>query len=534
MADPVLIVGAGPTGLTAALELARMGVPVRLVDTAAAPATTTRAIGVQARTLELLQQRGLAEALVARGNRGNGGSIYGGGRRLVKLDFGLIDSPFPYLLFVSQAETEALLREAVAKLGVTLEREVELVALGQHAHEGDASPVLAILRHADGRLEQVRTPWLVATEGAHSLCRTTLDLPFDGKTRTEHYVLGDMHAEGDLPDSDFHIFGSDHGFLALFPMGGSHFRLIASITPEAGSDETEPPSLALLQQIYDERAHVPARLHDMAWSSWFRINSRMVSRLKAGHVLLGGDSAHIHSPAGAQGMNTGMQDMMNLGWKLAMVIQGAALPALLDTYEADRLPVMRGVLAQTETLTNVMGSDSPALRSVLNRVLPFIGGTGLVQENATARMSQIAIGYRHSPLSTGGGHGLHAGVRVPDVPVRLVGQDRDCGLQGLLDPSRFTLVLAHPADDKTVAPDAETGAWGDTLAVVRVQPPAAETQGLTFAHAFGALPSAMLVRPDAYVAWTGAARDAPRLLSEFRQRWMAGAPPASTSGQPPG
>jgi 2-polyprenyl-6-methoxyphenol hydroxylase-like FAD-dependent oxidoreductase len=419
MTYPVLIVGAGPTGLTAALELSRLDIPVRLIDKQLEAATTSRAIGVQARTLELLEQRGLAEEMVGLGNPGLAGSVYGGGKRVFRLDFGHVDSRYAYLLFISQAETERVLRDAIGRQGVTIERGVELVGLSQDALTHDPSPVKAVLRHADGHLELAQAPWLISAEGAHSVARTTLDLQFEGKTLDEQYALGDLHIDGGLAETDFHIFSSPHGFMGLFPMGGGRFRLIAS-NPISKPEKGTEPSLDELQRIYDQRSHITARFHDMSWSSWFRINSRMVPRLKVGRLLLGGDAAHIHSPAGAQGMNTGIQDMINLCWKLALVLKGTAPAKLLDTYEEDRLPVIRNVLFKTENLTGLIGSENPVVRSLFNHLGPYIGGAGLVQESSTARMSQVALGYRDSPLSANHAHpgGLNAGDRVPDVRVR--------------------------------------------------------------------------------------------------------------------
>ena len=357
MPDRVLIVGAGPTGLTAALELSRLGIPVRIIDKQAAPPTTSRAVGVQARTLELLELRGLADEMVRLGNPGLAASFYGGGKRVFRLDFTRIDSRYHYLLFISQAETERILRTAVEKQGVRIERGVELVGLAQDVLSHDPNPVRVVLRHADGRLEQAQAPWLISAEGAHSTVRATLDLPFEGKTRDEQYALGDLHIDGELAETDLHIFSSEHGFLGLFPMGNRRFRLMAS-NPLSRPSKDTAPTLQELQAIYDQRSQVPARFRDMSWSSWFRINSRMVARLKVGRLLLGGDAAHIHSPAGAQGMNTGIQDMINLAWKLALVLKGQAPPALLDTYEQERLPVIRDVLAKTEGMTNVIGSGN--------------------------------------------------------------------------------------------------------------------------------------------------------------------------------
>src|ERR1700730_1485279 len=404
MTDPVLIVGAGPTGLTAALELSRMGVAVRLIDKRQAPATTSRAIGVQARTLELFEQRGLAEEMLRLGNKGRFTSIYGGGKRVFRLDFGHVESRYPFMLLISQAETERILREAVARQGVTPEWNTELVGIGQDVLSHDASPVQAVLKLADGSLERVAAPWLISAEGAHSLVRTTLDLPFEGHTRAEQYALGDLLVAGDLPDSDICIFSSDHGFMGLFPMGGEHFRLIAS-NPLSKPSKNAEPSLDELQRIHDQRSHIPARFHDLMWSSWFRINSRMVSRLKVGRLLLGGDAAHIHSPAGAQGMNTGIQDMINVAWKLALGVKGQPPPALLDTYEQERLPVIRDVLAHTEGLTSVIASEK--------QFGPWTQESEMAQDPIAARMCQLAIGYRDTPLSATHLHeGLHAGDRV--------------------------------------------------------------------------------------------------------------------------
>jgi 2-polyprenyl-6-methoxyphenol hydroxylase-like FAD-dependent oxidoreductase len=527
MADRVLIVGAGPTGLTAALELSRLGVSVRIIDRQSAPSTTSRAIGVQARTLELLQLRGLSEELVRLGNPGLAGSVYGGGKRVFRLDFTQVDSRYHYLLFVSQADTEQVLREAIEKRGVVVEWSVELIGLSQDMLSHDASPVKVVLRHADGRLEQAQASYLISAEGAHSMVRTTLDLQFEGKTRDEQYALGDLHMDGDLAETDFHIFSSEHGFMGLFPMGDRRFRLIAS-NPISKPNKKTVPALEELQAIYDQRSHIPARFRDMSWSSWFRINSRMVSRLKVGRLLLGGDSAHIHSPAGAQGMNTGIQDMINLSWKLALVLKGQAPASLLDTYEQDRLPVMRNVLTKTEGLTGIIGSENPILRDLFNHLGPWIGGAHFIQEISTARMSQIALGYRDSPLSANHAHGgeLHAGDRVPDIPVRCRSGDGDVwqnrALFGLLDPSRFVLLLVQPLEASTAPAELRDAVrpWGDLIRVVELAPTPDEADRARFHAVFGRSAGVFLVRPDGYLGFADGEREAVRHLDTYCRRWL--------------
>jgi 2-polyprenyl-6-methoxyphenol hydroxylase-like FAD-dependent oxidoreductase len=222
---PVLIAGAGPTGMMAAIELSRFGIPVRLIEKKSEPETTSRAVGVQARTLELLEQRGLAKALVELGTPGLAGSIYGGGKRIFRIDFAHIDSKYRYMLFVSQAETEKILGEALNKAGVTIERNLKMIAFGQ----GDRGATLtAVLQRTDGSLEQCECAYLIDAEGAHSTARGTLGLDFEGKSLAEDYALGDLFIDGDLVETDFHIFSSEHGFMGLFPMGKRRFRLIAS------------------------------------------------------------------------------------------------------------------------------------------------------------------------------------------------------------------------------------------------------------------------------------------------------------------
>jgi 2-polyprenyl-6-methoxyphenol hydroxylase-like FAD-dependent oxidoreductase len=520
----VLIVGAGPAGMMAALELSRFGIPVRLIEKTPEPATTSRAVGVQARTLELLEQRGLAAPLVTQGNPGYGASVYGEGKRLFRMAFEDIDSKYNYILFVSQAETEKLLRGALEKAGVRTERSVSLIAFAQAER---ASSATAILQHPDGSLERFECSYIIDAEGAHSTVRSTVGLEFEGKALEENYALGDLHLDGDLVETDFHIFSSEFGFLGLFPLGNLRWRLIASNPLSKPSKDTEP-SLGELQQIYDQRSHIPAGFRDMSWSSWFRINSRMISQLRVGQVFLGGDSAHIHSPAGAQGMNTGMQDMINLGWKLAMVMKGQAKPELLDTYGADRLPVIQNVLTKTEGLTGAIGSESTLFRSVFAHLAPWLVGNEYIQRNSTERMSQLALNYRESPLSVAEGHpgSLRAGDRMPDA--RLTVLSRQGSLEPnpqpttmfeLLDPSRFTLFYCNiPNPERTHAEIQNAiSPWRYLMRGYQIAP--AEDEHNTFRSKFGNSASIILVRPDGYIALIGTDKSIPH-IAEFCNKWL--------------
>jgi 2-polyprenyl-6-methoxyphenol hydroxylase-like FAD-dependent oxidoreductase len=563
----VLIAGGGPTGLTAALELRRFGIPVRIIDEKEGPEGTSRAVGIQARTLEELELRGLAGDLVRIGQHATGGDIYGEGKLLVHVDFTRIPSSYNYLLFLSQNETDRVLREALEAEGAAVEWGVKMIAFGQ-----TASGVTATLEHSDGSIEEVRPAYVIDAEGAHSIIRSTLGLQFAGKTLDETFVLGDVHLSGDLPNSSFHIFSSELGFLGLFPMGGSEFRLVAgNPAAENPANDTAPsasPTLEELQAIYDQRSHIPARLHQLTWGSFFHINSRVVKTLRVGRIFLAGDAAHIHSPAGAQGMNSGIQDAINLGWKLALVMQGVAPEKLLDTYEQDRLTVMRSIISRTEALTKITGGHS-ILRSFFIHVAPHIANADFVQQNATAHISQISLNYRTSPLSEDhfGDGSLAAGDRIPDLPIRRAassGAQIELGkLFSLLNPSRFTLLLANfpasaasnsstpafatsnsAASDSAASDPAAIRAklfsaasdsaasdpavirakllqvsapWRDLIDIFEISAPAGDA-GKPFAECFGVKPSITLVRPDAYVAFRGgesSAEEFPKYCSKW-------------------
>ena len=528
IAETVLIVGAGPTGMMAALELSRFGIPVRLIDKTPEPATTSRAVGVQARTLELWQQRGMADSLVPLGNKGVAATSFADGKRIFRLEFKHTDSDYHYILFVSQAETERVLRETLDRSGVKVERSTALVAFAQGE---ESSGVTAVLQHGDESIERFPCSYMIAAEGAHSIVRATLGLSFEGKSLEEQYALGDLYVDGDIVDSDLQTFSSEHGFLGLFPMGNRRFRLIASNPISKPSKDTEP-SLEELQQIYDQRSHLPARFRDMSWSSWFHINSRMIHRMNVGKVFLGGDSAHIHSPSGAQGMNTGMQDMINLGWKLALVIKGEAKPELLGTYTAERVPIIRNVLTKTEGLTKIIGSENEVFRALYTHIAPWLVGIEFVQENSTERMSQLALNYRDSSLSVSDGHSgnLRSGDRMPDLPVTLLNREGSAEQNptpatvfGLLDPSTFTLFYSNITDPARTHSQIH-GAIGSWHYLMRGHQIAADKHHRDdFQKLFGDSSSILLVRPDGYIGFTGTEKSILE-LAKYCDQWFVSKP----------
>ncbi|MDT5108589.1 MAG: hypothetical protein QOE20_479, partial [Mycobacterium sp.] len=361
---PVLIVGAGPTGLTAAIELSRLGVDVRIVDKAIEASTTSRALGVQARTVELLRPRGVADEMLRLGNRASATTLYADGQRLAGIELHRMASEYNFILMLAQSETERLLTEGLSRQGVEVERGVEFESLAQ-----DDDGVHVALRHVDGRREVLSASYVIAADGSHSPIRKALGLPFVGRSLTHSYVLGDVHLAGAVPENQLSIFLASNGFLAIFPMGDGRFRFMAT-DPDGVTGDTPEPSLDDIQRLYDRTAHIGAQLYELNWSSRFRINSRHMTTLRDGRVFFGGDAAHVHSPAGGQGMNAGIQDMINLSWKLAMVLHGSARPALLDTYASDRLPVIAQLVTMTERATKAFNSTSPVAHALLTRLAP--------------------------------------------------------------------------------------------------------------------------------------------------------------------
>jgi 2-polyprenyl-6-methoxyphenol hydroxylase-like FAD-dependent oxidoreductase len=321
---PVLIVGAGPTGLTAAIELSRLGIGVRIIDRAPERSLTSRALGIQARTVELLRVRGVGNEMLRLGNRANTTTLYSGGEKLAAIGLHRMPSEFNYVLLLAQSETERLLTEQLNRQGVKVERGVEMVSVSRRPdHLG------VRLRSGDGAEEAVTASYLIAADGSHSAIRKALGLPFRGRSLTQSYVLGDLYLAGDVPEDQLSIFLARNGFLAVFPMGDGRFRFMAT-DPDAITGDTGDPTLDDIQRLYDRTVHLPAQLYNLNWSSRFRINSRHMTTLRDGRVFFGGDAAHVHSPAGGQGMSAGVQDMINLSWKLAMVLKGQARPELLD------------------------------------------------------------------------------------------------------------------------------------------------------------------------------------------------------------
>ena len=523
----VLVVGAGPTGLTAAMELSRLGVPVRIIDRAAAPSPTSRALAVQARTLELMEPRGVGADMVRLGNPARATALYGRGRRLAAVRLDRIPSRFNYVLMLAQSDTERLLAEQLAAQGVHVERGAEFVSLTQ-----DAGGVDAVLRTAGGEQELARCAYLIDASGAHSAVRHALNLPFTGRQLVQRYLLGDLHLDGAIPADELSVFLADDGFAALFPMAGRRFRLIAT-DPGPDTPAGTDPALEDLQRVFDRVSPIPVRLRDLVWSSRFRISSRHLGTLRAGNVFFGGDAAHIHSPAGGQGMNTGIQDMVNLCWKLALVTGGQATPDLLDTYGAERLPVVTQLVRTTERATQLFNSTSPLVHRALSYLAPLALGRDRVQARAATTVGQTGVSYRGGPLApspspAGQPHpdGLHPGDRVPDLELTAGG--RPARLYQLLDLAGLTLLVTTPGPATTPELPAHVHdalrPWSGLVTIhpVHLAPPAPAACARRAAQPQE--PALLLIRPDGYLA-AAALASHPEPVTAWLSRWCP--PPAA-------
>jgi 2-polyprenyl-6-methoxyphenol hydroxylase-like FAD-dependent oxidoreductase len=517
--------------MVAALELSRLGVDVRIVDKAVEPSTTSRALALQARTLELLQLRAVGERIMRQGQLANSTAIYGRGRKLATIELRRMPSRFNHIVTLAQSETERLLREQLELRGIKIERGLELISFTQNS-SGAADGVSALVESADGRREVLEASYLIGADGAHSEVRHTLGLPFAGKSLPQQYVLGDLRIAGDIPDDQLSIFVARRGFVAVFPMVGGRFRLMATDL-EAPAENSAAPALATLQEICDLVLPFGVRLHDTLWTSRFRINSRHLSILRAGNVFLGGDAAHVHSPAGGQGMNTGIQDMINLSWKLAMVLKGQAKPELLDTYQTERLPVIRKLVRATEAATKAFNSTNPFVYQAFTRLAPIALRLSAVQNKGVRVVGEVSANYRRTPIVAGAGRAgrLRAGDRVPDVDLTSAGRTEVKRLYELLDLTKLTLFVDASRVDVPALTE-RLRPWLRVLTVRQVSfaadQPALRGSDAVLAKDMAGQRNLLLVRPDSYLAAAAPPAD-PAVLLSWLGKWFVSA--GDTSAQ---
>jgi 2-polyprenyl-6-methoxyphenol hydroxylase-like FAD-dependent oxidoreductase len=409
----VLIVGAGPTGLVLALWLARAGVRLRIIDKTAEPGTTSRALAVQARTLEFYQQLGFADDVVTAGRKMLAGNFWVRGKRAAHILLGEMGkgiSPFSYALIYPQDEHERLLIDLLREAGVEVERQTELLRF-----EETADGITAQLRHADGREEPCTAAYIAGCDGARSTVREALGIGFPGGTYEHLFYVADVDASGQTMKGELHVALDKTDFLVVFPLKGERrARLIGTIRQEF-EDQAEKLTWNDVSKRVLEWIRID--VERVNWFSTYRVHHRVAGRFRQGRIFLLGDAAHIHSPVGGQGMNTGIGDAVNLAWKLAAVLQGRAHASVLDSYEQERIGFARELVKTTDQAFTSVTSSGWMARLIRLRLaplaIPLLLSSTAVRRMMFRRVSQIAIDYEGSNLSTGWTESVRGGDRLP-------------------------------------------------------------------------------------------------------------------------
>jgi 2-polyprenyl-6-methoxyphenol hydroxylase-like FAD-dependent oxidoreductase len=519
--DPVVVVGAGPTGALLGIELARRGAGVRILEKAPAPSMQSRAGGVQSRTLELFARLGIVDELLSVGNRVTAFNYYSEFRRIMRLDFGHVDGPYPFMLQVPQYETQRVLDGCLERLGVPIERGVELLGL---SHDRDGVKLTA--SRGDAGVQETSASYVVGCDGAHSTVRHQLRMPFEGQPYEWDWLGADVQVDWGLPDSEVNIFISTSGVLACLPFGGGRWRLL---TPRVatGPDDRPRPDLDQIREIVERRGPASMRIDDPTWIGAFRASRRSAPHYRQGRVFLAGDAVHIHSPAAGQGMNTGLGDAANLGWKLGLVATGQAPESLLDTYEAERAPVAKGVIALTHGIMQVFDSTTP-WRGLRDRLLPVVSGNRLVQRQLASRLSQQWVSYRGGPLAPPQPRSLtpravRAGDRAPQVEGLAVNGKPSSLFELISRPEHTVLVYEDQQAEGRSGVTEQLERFRDTVTVLKLAScdsggaiePTVEDPGGQLRKSYGLEPGDVCaIRPDGYVGYIGKAAGLAGYLSK--------------------
>ena len=470
----VLIVGAGPVGLLLANECARRGLRFRLVEAKATQSEHSKALAIFPRTLEILDMAGLAQPFLDKANRVTSVTIITHGHTLAHMRFEPKNSPYSFVAMVPQDVTEGLLRDQLLARGGKVEYETTFVS----AVEGENGVTATLERK--GESLQMRAAFVVGCDGAHSVVRHLMKLPFVGGEYLDSFVLADVETNDAFPASELQLCPNESGPVAIFPMSATRRRIVATV------DQVEDgaPSLELVRKILAERAPQGIEAKSLHWSSYFRIHHRQAEHLRVGRFFIAGDAAHIHSPFGGQGMNTGMHDVWNLAWKLDLVIRGLGNQALLDSYSAERRPVIRQVIETTDFLTKALGTPNKFAQALRNTVIPMVSRLAPFQHAFVKRLSELGISYSGSPIVEG------AGERYWDSSLS--------GGSGI--GSRFLLVFDDNADASSRQAVPQLSAEFPKLLEPRPQANA----------------GIKLVRPDGYIAYATGGNDLRAALPHLR------------------
>jgi 2-polyprenyl-6-methoxyphenol hydroxylase-like FAD-dependent oxidoreductase len=461
----VLIVGAGPVGLFLANECARRNLRYRLIEERSSQSEHSKALAIFPRTLEVFDMAGIVTPFLVKANRVTNVSVMVRDRNLAHMKFEPRESPYSFVAMVPQDVTERLLLEELRRKGGVVEYETKFISAEQ-----DDSGVNATIEHG-GESVEVRAAVVVGCDGAHSAVRHQLNLPFEGAEYQASFLLADVETNTRLPADEMQLCPSECGPVAIFPMSATRRRIVATIE----NTEGDAPSLDLVRNILAQRAPSAIEARGLHWSSYFRIHHRQVARLREGRMFVAGDAAHIHSPFGGQGMNTGLHDIWNLVWKLDLFLKGRGNQRLLDSYSTERLPVIKNVIETTDRLTRVMGTPSKFAQALRDAVIPIVSRLAPFQHAFVQRLSELGIAYQGSPIIEGPGERyFHDSLR---------------GGKGI--SSRFLLFLGNEAGGSANEAAKELAESSSDVVQLR----------------FFDKPGLLLVRPDGYVAYSSHSSD---------------------------
>lgn len=520
MQTDVLIVGAGPTGLMLAIQLARRGVRPVIIDRHSGPAQQSRAMAVQARTLEIYAKMGIIDQALALGRPGTGANMWANGRWTARIPLGDIGqnlSAFPYVLALGQDDNERIMGAKLREDGVDVQWNTELTAFVQKPDGIDAT-----IKQPDGSTGNVRASWLAGCDGSRSAVRELSGITFPGAPYEHVFFVADTEATGPMKPGELNVYLWQDGFHLFFPMKGRDRWRVIGILPKPLRARNDLVFDDLVSDIRRE-AGADLTFKECSWFSTYRIHHRAAEHFRDRRAFLLGDAAHIHSPAGGQGMNTGLQDAYNLAWKLALVVNGKADASLLDTYEEERLPVAQRLLRTTDRLFVLLVSDSWFAGLFRTRILARIAARAMTIERvrllAFRTISQIGIRYRQSSLSKTLGNPPEeapaAGDRFPWLRLRLKDNGAAEDLFAALDDTRFNLLVigqAAPADALA----------SGLLRVHRIPDGPDNAAALARVHIAG--PAFYLLRPDGHIGLAGAqlyTSEVTRYFVEHRLRQAA-------------
>ena len=525
----VLVVGAGPTGLTMACELLRHGVTPRIIDKAPAPADKSRAFGIHPRTLELFDNMGIVDEILSQGNACNAFDMYNRGKPLANVSFEGIESKYPFVIMLAQSDTERILNQHLNSLGIEVEREIELSGITQHQYS-----VTATIKLKGGIEETLNCSYLAGCDGAHSTTRHLLNFDFKGAPYPNYWLLADCNIDWKYPIFHLSIFIHPTGVSAYFPLRTDRGRLMFDLENAPIDEDMPPPTIDDVQRLLEEREIDFSSVTDPNWLAYFKLHHRMVDRYSSGRVFLAGDAAHIHSPMGGQGMNTGIQDAYNLAWKMALVLEGSSPETILESYNTERHKIGKEVVNLTDTATKMATIHNPVLSAIRNKMIGVLSKIDPVQHKIVNTLTQIDYHYKESPIveerwfeSTEAPgympheHDLQAGERVKDYTLLSPDGQDSVELYKLFKGAEHELLIftgKEPEDVelKEIGPiyDLITGDYKSLIEPHLILgsrelkaklPEIASTwldEGLQMHRDFGAAKASLyLVRPDCYIAF---------------------------------